>query len=303
MSAKKKKEEKIIIYTDGSRSNESGNSGFSYKILFPEKVVIGWGGLDGTFFKDIHIIEMIALHKALEKTVELGVSYEVKKEVYSDSESIISAVAKYKEKSNDGNNGNYKDLLLSDIAYHNIECSHVKAHTNGTDEKSKGNRLCDEFAKIGRNFGGNFCIERKRISASTDKPLITFGIRKNSGESNFVFYISIEDDSRIIEYSGIEKGRLDEITDKLYKNVKKLCTRYKIKFKKSTIIEYGCSYKIPILLEGDKIKTAKALKFQGENMDEYLLDDVLLDKICRSFDNVSKETEVKVFIKDLDFLN
>lgn len=120
MGIKKKKEEKIIIYTDGSRSNESGNSGFSYKILFPEKVIIGWGGLDGAFFKDIHIIEMIALHKALEKTVEVGVSYEAKKEVYSDNESIISAVAKYKEKSNDGNNGGYKDFLLADIAKHNI---------------------------------------------------------------------------------------------------------------------------------------------------------------------------------------
>lgn len=133
--------------------------------------------------------------------------------------------------------------------------------------------------------------------------MITFGIRKNTGDSNFLFYIRIEDDSRIIEYSGIEKGRLDEITDKLYKNVKKLCTRYKIKLKKSTIIEYGSSYKIPILLEGDKIKSATPLKFQGENMDGYLLDDLLLDKICRSFDNVSKETEVKVLIKDLDFLN
>lgn len=303
MGTKKKKEEKIIIYTDGSRSNESGNSGYSYKILFPEKVVIGWGGLDGTFVKDIHIIEMIALHKALEKTVKLGVSYETKKEVYSDSESIISAIAKYKEKVNEGNNGGYKDFLLADIGKHNIECSHVKAHTNGTDEKSKGNRLCDEYAKIGRNFGGTFSIERKRIISSSDKPLITFGIRKNSGEYSFLFHIRIEDDSRIIEYSGTEEGRLDEITDKLYKNVKKLCTRYKIKFKKSTIIEYGCSYKIPMILEGDKINSITALKFQGENMDEYLMDDIMFDMICHSFDRVSKETEVKVLIKDLDFLN
>ena len=72
MNHKKASSDKIIIYTDGSASPQSKNSGFSYKIMFPDKVVIGWGGIDNTLSYGINYIEMLAVEKALNTTLSYG---------------------------------------------------------------------------------------------------------------------------------------------------------------------------------------------------------------------------------------
>lgn len=298
--------DKIIIYTDGSTSPQSKNSGFSYKIMFPDKVVIGWGGIDNTHSYGINYIEMLAVEKALNTTLSYGYDLSHEKELFCDNLSVVESINRADSSKINPEAENPKNALLSQILRHNISGIHIKAHTSNCDEDSKGNQLCDGYANIGRLYGGFYQVEKKRISPSKETPVITVGISSNGSSMKFI--VSIYDGHRTIEYKSTPNTLDDSFFQSLYKNIRKICRRYKAPFNNACLILFGNKSKpafnvFSALLETEPNPNPKLMIFQGEGMEDYFLDSELYNAVNKSFKGDFYITRLTVFVEDLDFLD
>lgn len=150
----------LRIFTDGSCTH-NGRKGAraSYGVIYPEYLVESWGAPITVGTHTNQTAELTAIYEGIKKGTTLsGNPAHIDVHIFSDSEYSINCLTKWVSgwkkrdwKTADGKPVVHRELIEKILEQLKLFAGHVfvhvKAHTGGTDEKSKWNQEADDIAR------------------------------------------------------------------------------------------------------------------------------------------------------------